>query len=68
MRTCETCRWWKKGTRLNSQEKGFFWEAGGYDYGDCRIRAPLPIAGGEFSKTMIDDWCGEHAEKEKNDE
>ena len=75
--TCETCRWWRFDTRLNSLG----------DSGSCLRYAPRPItrlysewtddddAAGNLAyslevvwpMTFVDNWCGEHAPKEPAD-
>jgi hypothetical protein len=70
---CETCRWWKRYPRsaVDTSEG---------HYGDCKRRAPCVMTyhpGGytdtvdhetRWATTEAQDFCGEHAPKEKNDE
>lgn len=50
--TCKTCRFWAAPDRET------------YYRADCRIRAPLFVAGyscAVWPASAPDDWCGEHA-------
>jgi len=74
MNTCETCRWWARGSTYEQEPYGYKprriqWSAvqtGEYMHqsGECRIVAPYRC-GGYFPTTFEFQGCGEHQQKDK---